>query len=78
MEQSPRCPLCGAETEWPLDDRYQIGEHVFSERTQVCGSNCGWEGYTALFTWPDNPPMKIKRAWEGDLVELLENAEPME
>ena len=49
-EEHSKCPRCGADCLWQLQDRYRLGGVVFSERILVCNFSC-WYGPVALFPW---------------------------
>ena len=47
-----RCPKCGGEVGWDLQDRYELDGVIFSERILRCAEIGGcWIGPVALFPW---------------------------
>lgn len=70
------CPMCSSDIVWQMEDRVKIGKHVFIERIEVCGSNCGWNGEKAYFPCFDSSEIIVYQVTGEQIDNALANAKP--
>ena len=71
-----KCPDCGADVGWDLQDTLAWHGAVFSERLEVCEAGCGWVGVCVLFPQTGNPQMPVYD-WPGEPNDPEADCEPV-